>query len=459
MNKYVSRCRSLSGFLAAALALAARPHLVRAQDSLPPVEQGVRIGITYTPGVRPGLLVLGGQPGTVLDSVRDIIRRDLDYSDRFELISLPGGGDDSMTIGISASSGAAVTARDANYPLYAAFGADYAVNVTELADSSLEITVFDVRGEGIRWDGRVRPGDLGRPEDPGFRMAVHRISDELVRAAAGSAGIAASRLLFVRGGGIYRVDSDGAGLKLVTPPGMRAFSPAWKPGGAGFVFMNFRDGALYEVDSTGSPRMIPPTADRQNFAPDVSPDGRILVFSRTTDDGTDIYSYDLEADCCLQRLTVGRFSDNLSPTFSPDGRRIAYVSTRAGLPQIYVMAADGTDQELFAPFDYGVTGGSNGPEWSPDGLSLAFHRDVEGTPQVFVMDVASRKVRQLTSAGRNEDPTWAPDGRHIAFVSSRTGTRQIWVIDLDTGRVRQLTRIGSTRLPVWSSRLEGLKNH
>jgi TolB protein len=130
-----------------------------------------------------------------------------------------------------------------------------------------------------------------------------------------------------------------------------------------------------------------------------------------------------------------------------------FVSNRPGLPQIYVMAADGTGQELFAPFDYGVTGSSNAPEWSPDGLSIAFHREVALVPQVFVMEVASRRVRQLTSAGRNEDPTWAPDGRHLTFVSDRTGSRQLWVIDLETGRVRQLTRNGEARLPAWSPRI------
>jgi TolB protein len=123
------------------------------------------------------------------------------------------------------------------------------------------------------------------------------------------------------------------------------------------------------------------------------------------------------------------------------------------------MSVDGTGQELFAPFDYGVTGSSYAPEWSPDGLHLAFHRDVAGSFQVFVMDVASRTVRQLTSAGRNEDPTWAPDGRHLAFVSTRTGTRQLWVMDMDTGRVRQLTRLDGTRLPSWSPRISGPTNH
>ena len=68
------------------------------------------------------------------------------------------------------------------------------------------------------------------------------------------------------------------------------------------------------------------------------------------------------------------------------------------------MAADGTDQELFAPYDYGVTGDSHSPSWSPDGLNLAFHRTVAGSPQLFVMNVREKTVRQLTSAGRNEDP-------------------------------------------------------
>ena len=176
-----------------------------------------------------------------------------------------------------------------------------------------------------------------------------------------------------------------------------------------------------------------------------------MVFSRSWDEGTQLFSYNLAQDCCLQRLTVGRLSDNLSPAFSPDGRRIAFESNRVGLAQIYIMSADGIDQELFAPYDYGVTGDSHSPSWSPDGLSLAFHRTVAASPQLFVMDVRGRTVRQLTSAGRNEDPTWAPDGRHIAFKSSRTGGVQIWVIDIETGRVRQLTRLGQTRMPSWSA--------
>lgn len=439
---------------------------VAAQDTIP-VDRGVRVGITYTPGVRPGMLMLGGPPVELMDSVRTILARDLDYSDRFEMITLPGG--DSLVLGVAG--GESDPGGDGepfvNYALYAALGAAYTVHVQPPApastsdpgpdapaDTVLRVTLYDVRGRGVRHTLEL---PAGRADDPEFRLAVHRAGDELVRAAAGSRGVAATRLLFLQHGRVYRIDSDGWGLTPVTPAGRRAFSPVWAPDGRRFAWVEFVEsgGRIVVEDpaeTAGGP--VQPTTTRMNFTPVFSPDGGRLVFARATGEGTDLWSYNLADDCCLQRLTVGRFSDNLSPSFSPDGRRVAFVSTRAGLPQIYVMAADGTGQELFAPFDYGVTGSSNAPEWSPDGLSLAFHRDVAGSPQVFVMDVATRTVRQLTSLGRNEDPTWAPDGRHLAFVSSRTGTRQIWVIDLDTGRIRQVTRVGDARLPAWSPRID-----
>ena len=424
----------------------------RAQDTVP-LDRGVRIGITYTPGLRPGMLVLGGGHDEMLDSVRAILQRDLDYSDRFELISLPGG--DSLTIGVGTTRpGTATDASYVNYPLYDALGATYAINVFRGdASTGIGVTLYDVKGEAVKRQLAIAATSMNDPE---FRLQVHRASDEVVRLATGTAGIAATRLVFVQRDRIYRIDSDGAAMTPVSPAGIKVFSPQWEPTGRRIVYTEFGSGedrlSIHNI-ATGERRLLSPPPRTQNWMPAFSPDGHTLALARATEEGTDIYTYNLASDCCLQRLTVGRFSDNLSPTFSPDGRRITFVSTRSGLPQIYVMAADGTGQELFAPFDYGVTGSSNAPEWSSDGLSVAFHREVGSVPQIFVMDVASRKVRQLTSAGRNEDPTWAPDGRHLTYVSDRTGSRQLWVIDLETGRVRQVTRTGEARLPAWSPRI------
>jgi TolB protein len=438
----------------------ARPAVAQDTSS---IDRGVRIGIIYRPGVRPGLVMLP-RPGMGLDSVRAMVARDLDYSDRFEVITLPGG--DSIRLagsptskrgtgrrsGGTAATGGAQSGSTLNYPLYQALGADFALDITAAGDTTVA-TLHDIAAAGIRRTVRAR---LPRPGDPDFRIAVHRLADQALQAALGTPGIAATRVLFVKDGKVYEIDQDGADQKLVSSTNRQAMSPAWGSDGRQIAYMEFQAGKgwLYLQEmATGQRTAVSTTGSALDFTPAFSPDRQTLAFSRATEEGTDLYTINIKNNCCLRRLTVGRFSDNLSPTFSPDGQRIAFVSTRPGLPQIYVMAADGTDQQLFAPFDYGVTGSSNAPDWSPDGQAVAFHRDVAGTLQVFVLDVRTRTVRQLTSVGRNEDPTWAPDSRHLAFVSDRSGYRQLWIIDLDTGRIRPLLQQSGARLPAWSPRL------
>jgi len=426
-----------------------------AQDSSA-VDRGVRIGIIYRPGVRPGLVVLPGAAAP--DSVRAIIARDLDLSDRFELITLPAG--DSIRVSAAPQAGAGRppaggrggAAAGLNYQLYQALGADFAVGLALVGDTTV-LTVHDVAAGGVRREFRSRLPPL---KDPEFRMAVHRLADHILEATLGVGGIAATRILFVMDGKVYAIDQDGADKRLVSSSDHQAMSPAWAPDGRRFSYMEFWSGhgqLFVQLVGPGKRQPVATTGQALDFTPAFSPDGKTLAFSRATEEGTDIYTVNIKDNCCLQRLTVGRFSDNLSPTYSPDGQRIAFVSTRPGLPQVYVMAADGTDQQLFAPFDYGVTGSSNAPDWSPDGQSVAFHRDVGGTLQVFVLDARTRAVRQLTSLGRNEDPTWAPDSRHVAFVSDRSGYRQLWIIDLETGRIRPLLQQSGARLPAWSPRI------
>ena len=408
---------------------------VQAQDPRP--GESITVGIEYNPAARPGLVVV---PGVGIDSVRAIVRRDLDYSDRFELIAVsdPGAGGSST--------------GPINYGLYKALGAEFAVEMADRAGKVIA-RLHDVNGSQIRYEVEAT---LPAPTDGGFRMAVHTLSDELVRRALGEPGIAATRLLLVLNGRVHQVDSDGFGLRPLTPEGQTSLSPMWAPDGRRFAYTRLgagRGGIYVQTLATGETTQVPGTETALNITPAWSPDGRTIAYAHSDERGTDIFTSVLGGG--TQRLTVGRFADNLSPTYSNDGRRIAFISTRAGPPQLYAMGADGTDQELLAPFDYGVTGSSNAPEWSPDGAMVAFHREVQGTAQVHVLTVSGRKLRALTSAGRNEDPTWAPDGRHIAFVSDRSGQRQLWIIDSETGRVRHVPTPGRARLPSWSRRLAG----
>lgn len=421
--------------VAALALLALGPRILSAQDT-------VRVGITYRPGVRPGLVVL---PAPGLDSVRAIVARDLDYSDRFELIEL------TQTAPTEASPKGPI-----NFAFYRnTLAAALALELLPAPNGGITARLYDLAAERAQAETTM-PVDRGGVGEG--RMTVHRLSDEIVRLATRQPGIAATRMLFLSDDRrIWRVDSDGAGLVPVSPAGVSAASPAWSPDGARIAYMQFAaDGSkpiVLQVVGSGTRTVLPTTAGTQNITPAFSPDGGAMMFARMSDQGVSLYGANVRDLCCVERLTGGRFAENFSPAYSPDGRRVVFVSTRAGGQQIYAMAADGTDQELLVPFDYGDTGNSNAPDWSPDGATIAFHREVGGAPQIYTFDLAGRRPKQWTSSGRNEDPSWAPDGRHIVFVSNRTGRRQLFVLDTETARTRQIMTPSSARLPAWSRSL------
>ncbi len=400
----------------------------------------VRVRGVYDPALRPGIVVL---PAPGLDSIRAIIARDLDYSDRFEVIDLPDGGAP-VTVG----------GTGFNYALYKTLRASLAL---ELGGQSGNVTVrlHDLNAQFVRSEVVAPLEETGEGEE---RMAVHRMSDEIVTWATGQRGIAASRILFLNRSDrrIYRIDSDGHGLAPITPSNLLVMSPAWSPDGSRIAYSQVGSEGAIILQSLGTgTRIVVPTTNTsgQNITPSFTPDGKKLAFSRVTEQAANLYAVNVADLCCVERLTAGRFAENLSPVYSPDGRRVVFVSNRGGSPQIYSMAADGTDQELLVPFDYGSSGPSFAPDWSPDGAMIAFAREYGGNPQIVTFDLVSRQLRPRTSQGRNEDPSFAPDGRHIVFVSDRTGRGQLWVLDLETARLRQLMTPGVARLPAWSRSL------
>ena len=130
----------------------------------------------------------------------------------------------------------------------------------------------------------------------------------------------------------------------------------------------------------------------------------------------------------------------LSPSFAPDGRRIAYVSFEQKRPRIFVQHIDTGRREQISNFE-----GLNGaPAWSPDGNRLAFVLSRDGNPEIYVMDMGSRQMRRVTNQGSiDTEPFWGKDGQTLYFTSDRSGKPQIYKTNINSGSVERVTFVGN----------------
>ena len=159
--------------------------------------------------------------------------------------------------------------------------------------------------------------------------------------------------------------------------------------------------------------------------------------------GTDYASYKLEiADADGERAETIFASSQplLSPSWSPDGTRLAYVSFELGRPTIVVQDLLTGARESIPAY----RGLNSAPAFSPDGNRLALVLSKDGNPEIYTLDLRSKELRRVTRyrSAIDTEPTWAADGRGIIFTSDRGGKPQIYRVDLDTLLTDRLTFYG-----------------
>ncbi|MDI7275502.1 MAG: AAA family ATPase [Anaerolineae bacterium] len=147
------------------------------------------------------------------------------------------------------------------------------------------------------------------------------------------------------------------------------------------------------------------------------------------------------------RLSDGTSEDTM-PAWSPDGTRVAFISSRSGNRDLWVMNADGTRLENV------TRSGADEwtPAWSPDGLEIAFASYRDGNWEIYVCKPDGSQLRRLTKHGAADyAPSWSHDAGQLAFVSERDGNPEIYVINRDGTDLRRLTENQVTDLsPRWS---------
>ena len=222
----------------------------------------------------------------------------------------------------------------------------------------------------------------------------------------------------------------------------------WSPDGARIAFVSSRGGEreLYLINSDGTGLAQITSSSSNPQLSGWSPDGQWLAFIVPEDDEEPGIITLTPDGVNLIRLTTTR---DFEAQWSPNGKKIAFtsapetsstgdqgMSTGDGDLEIFVMDADGFNRIRLTNND----ATDSQISWSPDGKKLVFVSDRDGDPEIYVMKSDGSKLEQLTSNQvKEEQPVWSPDGKKIAFVSYLLGTGEIFVMKADGGDQKRLT--------------------
>jgi len=312
---------------------------------------------------------------------------------------------------------------------------------------SVEMRLYDVtEGKlvvGRRYDGL--PSDMP--------AIMHRFADEVMEALTGEKSVFSTQIAFTHAVGgikeIWLMNFDGSGARQLTHRGDICLFPSWSSDGrllAYSCYVNRRPSIILHALAGGGGQVIV-NKPGVNITPAFRGNGQLAVATSHTGK-TNIFLSDQVGNLGAN-LTDG-WGIDVAPSFSPDGRQMAFCSDRAGQPQIYIRDVDGgAVRRITYGHKYAAA-----PSWSPRGDRIAFQVEVGGVFQVATIRPDGSDQQILTSGyGGGEEPSWSPDGRLIAYASRATGRYQIYVMTANGQPIKRLTELpGENGNPAWSPR-------
>lgn len=337
----------------------------------------------------------------------------------------------------------------------------------------------------LRADIRARP-----PSEPRREIRWARVGTAALALAVAAAGFAVAMGAFLgeeerrepvdrlagpvengsialsTGNAVSLLDPDGSRLRplIKTSPGQRLVPWEWSPDGSWLALYgaNF-DIYVVEADGSGLRNLTTDASDAEAAAsqgdPTWSPDGRMLAFTELTAETNVIQVIEIDG---TGRRTVTDPSNPgftpdpsphglqaYAPEWSPDGTAIAFARYLKSGGEIYSVAPDGSQLQRL------TDGGSSNsqPTWSPDGSRIAFQSNRTGANEIFMMAADGSGEEQLTHvAGKNiVDPQWSPDGTRLIFQLLDDGDWDIWSVNADgTGQMRLTDDPGDEIYAVWA---------
>lgn len=330
-------------------------------------------------------------------------------------------------------------------------------------DLGIEICVMDSDGEDqhqLTYNGAVTYDPVWSPDGGRILYSVHNRGDNPGLHWMNSDGSGQEYLL--AGAGSYTHDWVAFGAGQAVPSVTSTPAPLNGSGGGVIAFASNRDSStmeIYAMNADGSDihRLTKNFGD--DIAPSWSPDGKKIAFMGMVGDHWDIYVLDYES-ALIQNQTnkpanlTGSDIDEYYPSWSPEGSQIAFTKEREGSFDIWVMDPEGQNECLLVS----DTGRADAVGWSPDGTQIAFSFKEGEDQEIYVQDVhcseggGNSEMLPLTDNETNDyAPSLSPDGTQLVYYALQDSDYEIFVMNADGSGTRQLTQTdGNDWWPGWS---------
>lgn len=345
------------------------------------------------------------------------------------------------------------------------------VVVPKVKGDELHLQLFDVQNASLK---TLYPYKL-----TGYslsdRKTMHKASDALHGLIYGKEGFASKKILYAYQpkveadssgrwySEIWEMDYDGKNAVQVTRENHYTITPSFIPNSAKdpyrFVYVTYKQ---------GQPRIYITDRDQPRGKPLIPLCGNQLLptFSKTGDRIAFICDAGGRADLFVQNFDTTRGvigkpvqiysapgSVQASPSFSPDGKQIAFVSDTSGVPRVYIINLDEVLRDKKKPSPMLITKqcrDNGAPCWSPDGSKIAYSAKTNGIRQIWIYDMKEDLEKQITmGVGNKENPSWAPDSTHLIY-NTTSPTFDIFLIDINqTTPVRLTEGPGIKHFPVF----------
>ncbi len=275
------------------------------------------------------------------------------------------------------------------------------------------------RGADALAAGSIGPSGDGRQE---ARFRLYDVNKQ--SALAGAAFVASAPMLRIAG---HRI-ADAIYEKLIGEPGIFSTRIAY------VVKSGANRYELHIADADGQNAQAALKSREPIISPTWSPDGARIAYVSFENKKPVIYVHSLASG---QRIVVANFKgSNSAPAWSPDGRKLAVVLSKDGGSQIFTVNADGSGVQRLTT----ANGINTEPFYSPDGQSIYFTSDRGGSPQIYRTSVGGGDAQRVTFEGSyNVSPRVSPDGKTLAFISRRDGGFRLAAMDLASRQVQVLT--------------------